>query len=673
MLCHCLIGLPASGKTTFARQWNERDATYTVVSTDAIRADLYGDESVLGDWSDIEAEVVKPIEVAIASGRSVIYDATNAKRSWRLAFLQNVKTLAPDVDWMAWYLDVPLSRCKARNRQRPRHVPTQVIDDMATALKTFPPQASEGFVAVSNVPFDRQGNVDFDAVKKAINNLPLRQSRRDRRNSVIEWHEYSRLLDFERLLYLIALLLKYPGVGQLESDVLRDIFGEDVEFDTDIEEISALMEKQYGNIYSDTEALAKDVAWLDDRGFFSQGLSEGPIVVETIEPLDIAPHRYSDRAPFLRLLTIVRFVLHSPLQRQEGKSVQETLLTRLKETEQLYESRDNFRKDIELALKPYGLLPERVYRQGYFLGTAILTSRELNRIYRLARSQAAHLDDIVALETCELFRERLERSRLLTPETEYPLRVSGTRSIANIDCLPDDSLPKQIDRLEEAIETGELLELSRHPQSARFPGDTENLFLVYPLQLVFHRIAWYLGFEYDFPHPGLLRFERLDRLFFCRSLKRKRGMKVQLATVKRLQSLYQCSAGIFLGNSVEDQKCYLSSESDGVEVTVELWCNDYSFGFISEGTQRFPLEQMQMSLPPKGRDRWLPDRLFTAQLTGDKEFPHRFIVKLPRWSLQDVDLMRWILGFQENVKVVSPIELQEKIGAIGRAMQNLYC
>ncbi len=678
MLCHCLVGLPGSGKTTFARQWSHRDSTHTVVSTDAIRARLYGDESVLGNWSEIEAEVVKQIEAAIASGKSVIYDATNAKRSWRLAFIQNVKVLAPDVDWMAWYLDIPISRCKARNRQRSRQVPPKVIDDMAAALKTFPPQASEGFVAVTCVPFERKGNVDFDAVQKAIEDLPLRQSRRDRRHSAIEWHEYSCLLDFERLLYLIALSIEYPGIGNLDRDTLQDIFGEEVEFDTDIEEIAALIGKQYGNVYSDAEALVKDLAWLHDNGFFGGELSDTPIHLETIEPFDIAPHRYSDRPPFLRLLTIVRFVLHSPLERQAEEKVQDALLDRLQETGQLeFETRDNLRKDIQLALKPYGLLPGRVYRQGYFLGTAILSPRELNRIYQLARSQAAHLDDLVALETCELFRDRLERSRLLAPETEYPLRVSGTRSIANVARLPNDALPKQIDRLESAIETGELLELSRHPQSARFPGDTEKLFLVYPLQLVFHRIAWYLGFECDFPHPGLLRFERLDRLFLCRSPKRKRGMKVQLAAVKRLQSLYQCSAGIFLGNSVEDQRCYLSSESEAVEVTVELWCNDYIFGFISEGTQRFPISQMQMSVAALQfrvqnsefrslNSRGFPDKLFTAKPTGNKEFPHRFVVKLPRWSLQDVDLIRWILGFQGNVKVVSPVELQEKIGGIAQ-------
>ena len=83
-----------------------------------------------------------------------------------------------------------------------------------------------------------------------------------------------------------------------------------------------------------------------------------------------------------------------------------------------------------------------------------------------------------------------------------------------------------------------------------------------------------------------------------------------------------------------------------VEVRVELWCSDASFRFISEGTQRFG--QMRMSPQPEGSSRHRS--MFSLKGTGDPRFPHRFQVRLPRWSLRDVDLRRWIVGWGGEVK-----------------------
>ena len=56
-ICHCLIGLPGSGKSTFARQWVEYDPNCIIISTDTIRAELFGDETIQGDWNLIEQVV----------------------------------------------------------------------------------------------------------------------------------------------------------------------------------------------------------------------------------------------------------------------------------------------------------------------------------------------------------------------------------------------------------------------------------------------------------------------------------------------------------------------------------------------------------------------------------------------------------------------------------------
>jgi len=63
MFCHILIGCPSSGKSTLARAIRDADPNYQIVSTDAIRGDLFGDSTIQGNWSRIEAEVFSQIKI----------------------------------------------------------------------------------------------------------------------------------------------------------------------------------------------------------------------------------------------------------------------------------------------------------------------------------------------------------------------------------------------------------------------------------------------------------------------------------------------------------------------------------------------------------------------------------------------------------------------------------
>lgn len=86
LVCHFLIGIPGSGKSTFA-QLLAPEIDGVIVSTDEIREQLYSDAATQGVWTDIEAEVLRQIQDAVTTQQSVIYDATNAMREWRLDFL----------------------------------------------------------------------------------------------------------------------------------------------------------------------------------------------------------------------------------------------------------------------------------------------------------------------------------------------------------------------------------------------------------------------------------------------------------------------------------------------------------------------------------------------------------------------------------------------------------
>jgi predicted kinase len=122
--CHLLIGQPASGKTTLGRALatllaSDGQPPPLLLSTDAIRAELFGDAAVQGPWSDIEQRLHGRLGSAVAAGQPVIVDATHARRPWRLAITQALALPRP-VEWIGWWLYTPLPVSLEWNARRPR-------------------------------------------------------------------------------------------------------------------------------------------------------------------------------------------------------------------------------------------------------------------------------------------------------------------------------------------------------------------------------------------------------------------------------------------------------------------------------------------------------------------------------------------------------------------------
>jgi predicted kinase len=680
---HILIGCPSSGKSSVAVEIANCDSNYRIVSTDKIREQLFGDETIQGDWQLIESEAFQQIQQHIEAGYPIIYDATNAKRSWRMALLQHLKQYQ-DIQWIGWHLQPPLDICKAWNKKRKRQVPEPVIERMYQFLKQFPPLAAEGFTAVYPVKYS-QGKLDTKQVKditaKLSRTIVNRHNRTHNKNLTL--HSYSRLLDFDRLMHLISLLLHYPGVGNLQEtnpELLKQILGEEVKFETSLEEICALLAKYADLIYADPKAIAVDLQWLEVNRIIGHSAIEAEIEVSSVEDEDLKTHRYSDIEPFQRLIKLIRFIVHHPFCWDRSQGSLQSLVNEMKAKGVFVDNYDdNIRKDIEEVLKPFQILPDFPMKRGYFAGTAILSQPDLIKVFRLLEAQAKSLEDPVALDVYETFRESMSRSQLASPEV-YPVRAIYNRPLVDIDTVSETSLLRKVDEVEEAIESGKLLELNRIKGGGRFSLEPDDFFLAFPLQIVFHNIGWYLGFECK--ENNLFRFERLDRLFLGKPQQETRSRAAQEKSLKNLQTLYQCSGGIFLGNNPQEQSFYLSrgrKEKTKVEVTIELWFKDSTFRFITEGTKRFPIKQLKMSSPLKDnhserKDTKLKARKppFTLCQTKDDDFPNCFQVTLPRWSLEDIDLHRWILGFGGQVKVVQPPELVEIIKAKGEAIYQVY-
>ncbi|MBC1225003.1 YafY family protein, partial [Nostoc sp. UCD120] len=463
--------------------------------------------------------------------------------------------------------------------------------------------------------------------------------------------------------------------------LLENIFGSIPQFSSAVEEITALMRKLYGTVYAELQAIASDLDWLQKNFIigFNNITPSSPIIPspdQSVTPPDFVAHAYSDFDTFARLVQTIRFILYHPFLLTSGKGSLQTLVSTLRENGIIDgDGLDTVRKDIEKVLKPYKILPEFPLRDGYFAGTAILSTHELTKVFDVLQSQAKSFDDPVALDIYETFATRMVKSKLGVNHV-YPVRAIANRNMIDPKFLPTDALSRNLEQLEEAIAKGQLLELNRFSGGGKFVLDEESFFLAFPLQIVFCNQAWYLGFECEGgKYAGLFRFERLDRLFVGQFQGRFRSKQEQEKSLQKLQKLSAASAGIFLGYSASDQRKFLSNdkqEHSQACITVELWFNDAMFRFIAEGTKRFPAKQMNMSPPVEGGRLMLPKSIFCLKKTTNKQFPNRFRVVLPIWYLGDVEFLRWIVGFGGNVKVVQPEELLVKVKEMGEAIVRVY-
>lgn len=119
-----------------------------MISTDAIRGQLFGDETIQGSWLKIWLEVRRQFgeavhQITVSEIEFAIYDATNAVRKQRREAIALARKMGFTHITGVW-LDVPLEVCLERNRQRSRQVPEDVILRMARRLYGAPPSIEEG-------------------------------------------------------------------------------------------------------------------------------------------------------------------------------------------------------------------------------------------------------------------------------------------------------------------------------------------------------------------------------------------------------------------------------------------------------------------------------------------------------------------------------------------------
>lgn len=136
-----LVGLPASGKSTWVRQQGT-----AVLSSDETRYLLADDPTNQEIHAIVFGAIRYLLKRRLELRRPVSYvDATNLTKRDRRPYIKLSQLFDARVE--AVVFDTPLEVCQERNRQRSRVVPDEAI--AAMALRMTMPTVEEGFDAVT--------------------------------------------------------------------------------------------------------------------------------------------------------------------------------------------------------------------------------------------------------------------------------------------------------------------------------------------------------------------------------------------------------------------------------------------------------------------------------------------------------------------------------------------
>ena len=136
-----LIGLPGSGKSTYAKQYLADHIENTVwCSSDGIRKELYGDENIQGNPQTVFEHLHNKVGMYLHRGYDVIYDATNVTRKNRSGVIEKFKHIANIEAHIVW---APYIQCVERDKTRLRSVGEDVIKKFLYRWQS--PNYDEGF------------------------------------------------------------------------------------------------------------------------------------------------------------------------------------------------------------------------------------------------------------------------------------------------------------------------------------------------------------------------------------------------------------------------------------------------------------------------------------------------------------------------------------------------
>lgn len=122
-----LCGIPGCGKTTYAKGICKDASNVIYISSDTIRQELYGDENIQGEPSEVFAVMQERTIGWLNNGVSVVYDATNLTRKDRAGIISVCPKFVKIECHIIW---AEIEECIKRDDNRNRHVGRHIINKM---------------------------------------------------------------------------------------------------------------------------------------------------------------------------------------------------------------------------------------------------------------------------------------------------------------------------------------------------------------------------------------------------------------------------------------------------------------------------------------------------------------------------------------------------------------
>ena len=137
---YCMCGISGSGKSTWAAQYKQTHPDIVIISTDAIREDLFGDCRIQKEGDKVFQIAYDCIRVCLEEGVDVIFDAMSLKLKDRHSLLTQFGSMA---DMICVVTGADSARAIENQYKRDRHVPEEVV--LAQSKRFVEPNINEGW------------------------------------------------------------------------------------------------------------------------------------------------------------------------------------------------------------------------------------------------------------------------------------------------------------------------------------------------------------------------------------------------------------------------------------------------------------------------------------------------------------------------------------------------
>lgn len=142
-MLYVLIGTSGSGKSTFVKDNWPAFGRAVLVSTDAIRKGMFGDEADQSRGGEVFRLAYNAVHSWLKEGYSVVFDATSTTDKSRRRLLNAVRDIP--CRKVAVLFNVSPAQAKAQNAGRSRVVPEEVIDRQYAQLMADASKISDLF------------------------------------------------------------------------------------------------------------------------------------------------------------------------------------------------------------------------------------------------------------------------------------------------------------------------------------------------------------------------------------------------------------------------------------------------------------------------------------------------------------------------------------------------